>query len=137
MTKKYLSLLFIAVLALTVAGCRNSKQSKLVGTWKYIPTTEPVDTQSLYLTFYAGDALELEFTGYPKFDGLYSYVYDVESNKINIYANDSLPSYYQSKFVGQYRIETLNKDFCQIVRIDDFAGYTEGAAWLWVDLVKQ
>ncbi len=136
---KNISIAIILVISVSfLFSCRTNQQSNLVGTWKYIPHTEP-DTSAVRLwSFFASGELEIEDIS-EQDTLLRIYSYNIEGSELNIYGDESVLGPYHpnpNEYRGKYWVNVLDKSYCKIEKTEHGDG-SDGNAYLRVEMVKQ
>ena len=97
-------------------GCKKSKENKLVGIWKLVPETEPVEGQINTWTFYDGDRVE-RITATDTLVAEYSVV--SENLEYYLQINNGFDVIDRN---GKYKINKLSKDILKITRFENVNG---------------
>ncbi len=139
--KKIITITLLAALTVTLAGCRGSQQSKLIGAWKRAYHTNPETTETAIWSFYDGDKLEVEITDLKGVTTLIEYSYVIDGKMFSIFnpASDPDRPYHEAQgdVRGEYWVDDLEKSSFKCTKRSNPLGESGGVVYLRLELVKQ
>lgn len=108
----FLAIMLFSIIYLGSAGCKKSKESKIIGSWKSIPLHSSWDDETYWEFTAAGEVFRI-YAGVPSDTGIYY----IEQNLFESFVTiDNLMDINAENVNGRYRIEKLNKSIMNLLR---------------------